>query len=233
MSFPAKYPRVRAANAGGVRTRRLDTHKSALPILTLSHVKTVSPQRSPVMPAANDIRKGQVIKFNGEPHLVMETQHRTPGNLRAFVQIKMRNLRYGKALDQRFASTDTIEVLPTDRRTLEFSYADRGTYSFMDPESFEQIDLTEAQLGEIKNYLAAGGKVDVLFVDERPLSVDLPSTVELKIIESADGIKGDTASNVQKPAKLETGLMVQVPLFIKEGELIRVSTVDGSYLGRV
>ncbi len=185
------------------------------------------------MPAANDIRKGQVIKFNGEPHLVMETQHRTPGNLRAFVQVKMRNLRYGKALDQRFASTDTIEVMATDRRTLEFSYADRDTYSFMDPDSFEQIDLTATQLGDVKNYLAAGGKVEVLFVEERPLSVDLPSTVALKIIESADGVKGDTASNVQKPAKLETGLVVQVPLFIKEGEVIKVSTVDGSYLGRV
>ena len=101
------------------------------------------------MPAANDIRRGQVIKFNGEPHLVMETQHRTPGNLRAFVQVKMRNLRYGKALDQRFASTDTIEVLPTDRRTLEFSYADRDSYAFMDPESFEQIELTETQLGVV------------------------------------------------------------------------------------
>ncbi|MEY4006088.1 MAG: hypothetical protein RLZZ221_2184 [Verrucomicrobiota bacterium] len=182
------------------------------------------------MPAANDIRKGQVIKFNGEPHLVMETQHRTPGNLRAFVQIKMRNLRYGKALDQRFASTDTVEVLPTDRKTLEFSYADRDTYAFMDPETFEQIELTETQLGDVKNYLAPGGKVDVLWVDERPLSVDLPSTVALKVIESADGVKGDTASNVQKPAKLETGLVVQVPLFIKEGEVIRVSTLDGTYL---
>jgi len=185
------------------------------------------------MPAANDIRKGQVIKFNGEPHLVMETQHRTPGNLRAFVQIKMRNLRYGKALDQRFGSTDTIEVLPTDRRTLEFSYADRETYSFMDPDTFEQIDITATQLGDVTNYLAAGGKVEVLFVDERPLSVDLPSTVALKIVESADGVKGDTASNVQKPAKLETGMIVQVPLFIKSGEVIKVSTVDGSYLGRV
>ena len=131
------------------------------------------------------------------------------------------------------ASTDTIEVLPTDRKTLEFSYADRDAYAFMDPNSFEQIELTEAQLGEVKNYLAPGGKVDVLFVDERPLSVDLPSTVALKVVESADGVKGDTASNVQKPAKLETGLIVQVPLFIKEGETIRVSTVDGSYLGRV
>jgi elongation factor P len=145
----------------------------------------------------------------------------------------MRNLRYGKALDQRFASTETIEVMATDRQTLEFSYVDRGTFAFMDSETFEQIELTETQLGDVKNYLAPGGKVDVLFVDERPLSVDLPSTVELKIVESADGVKGDTASNVQKPARLETGLIVQVPLFIKEGESIRVSTIDGSYLGRV
>jgi elongation factor P len=184
------------------------------------------------MPSANDIRKGQVIKFNGEPHLVMETQHRTPGNLRAFVQIKMRNLRYGKALDQRFASTESIEVLPTDRKTLEFSYADRDAFAFIDPETFDQIELTEATLGDVKNYLTPGGRVDVLFVDEKPLSVDLPSTVSLKIVESADGVKGDTASNVQKPAKLETGLVIQVPLFIKEGELVRVSTVDGTYLGR-
>lgn len=184
------------------------------------------------MPSANDIRKGQVIKFNGEPHLVMETQHRTPGNLRAFVQIKMRNLRYGKALDQRFASTDTIEVMPTDKRTLEFSYADRGTFAFIDPETFDQIEILETTLGDVKNYLTPGGKVDVLFVDEKPLTVELPSAVNLKVIESADGIKGDTASNVQKPAKVETGLIVHVPLFVKEGEIIRVSTDDGSYLGR-
>ena len=184
------------------------------------------------MPAANDIRRGQVIKFNGEPHLVMETQHRTPGNLRAFVQVKMRNLRYGKALDQRFASTDTIEVLPTEKKSLEFSYADRDAFAFMDPESFEQIELSKETLGDSINYLAPGGKDDVLFVDERPLSVDLPSTVSLKVVESSDGIKGDTASNVQKPAKLETGLVVQVPLFVKEGEVIRVSTIDGTYLGR-
>jgi len=184
------------------------------------------------MPAANDIRKGQVIKYNGEPHLVMETQHRTPGNLRAFVQVKMRNLRYGKALDQRFASTDTVEVLSTDRRTLEFSYVDRGTYAFMDPESYEQIELSEQTIGELKNYLAPNGKVDVLFVEGVAVNVDLPSSVVLKVIESPEGIKGDTASNVQKPATLETGLIVQVPLFIKEGEVIKVSTIDGSYMGR-
>jgi elongation factor P len=184
------------------------------------------------MPAANDIRKGQVIKFNGEPHLVMETQHRTPGNLRAFVQMKMRNLRYGKSLDQRFNSTDTVEVLPTDKRTLEFSYADRDTFAFMDPESFETIELGANLVGEAKNYLTANGKVEVLFVDDKPITIDLPSAVALKVVESAEGIKGDTASNVQKPATLETGLVVQVPLFVKEGEVIRVSTADGSYLGR-
>ena len=184
------------------------------------------------MPAANDIRKGNVIKFNGEPHLVMETQHRTPGNLRAFVQIKMRNLRYGKSLDQRFASTESLDLLPTDKRTLEFSYADRDSFAFIDPNTFEQIELSEQTLGDVKNYLTAGGKVDVLFVDDKPLTVELPSAVNLKIVESADGIKGDTASNVQKPAKLETGLTIQVPLFIKEGDLVRVSTADGSYLGR-
>jgi len=184
------------------------------------------------MPAANDIRKGQVIKFNGEPHLVMETMHRTPGNLRAFVQIKMRNHRYGKALDQRFASTDTVEVLPTEKKSLEFSYADRGSYAFMDPNTFEQIELNEATLGDVKNYLTPGGTVDVLFVDEKPLSIDLPSTVSLKIVESAEGVRGDTSSNVQKPAKLETGLVIQVPLFVKEGEVVRVSTIDGTYLGR-
>jgi elongation factor P len=184
------------------------------------------------MPAANDIRKGQVIKYNGEPHLVMETQHRTPGNLRAFVQVKMRNLRYGKALDQRFASTDSIEVLPTDRRTLEFSYADRDTFAFIDPTTFDQIELSAETLGDLKNFLTAGGKVDVLFVDDKALTVELPSTVTLKIVESAEGIRGDTTSNVQKPAKLETGLVIQVPLFVKEGELVRVSTADGAYMGR-
>jgi elongation factor P len=184
------------------------------------------------MPSANDVRKGQVIKFNGEPHLVMETQHRTPGNLRAFVQIKMRNLRYGKALDQRFASTDSMEVLPTEHKTLEFSYADRDAFAFMDPETYETVELPASLIGDYKFYLTANGKVDILYVEEKALTIELPSTVTLKVVESADGVKGDTASNVQKPAKMETGLIVQVPLFIKEGELIKISTADGSYMGR-
>jgi len=184
------------------------------------------------MPSANDLRKGQVIKFNGEPHLIMETQHRTPGNLRAFVQVKMRNLRYGKSLEQRFNSPDSVDVLQTDRRTLEFSYADRDTFAFIDPNSFETVELTATMIGEAKHYLVANGKVEVLFVDDRPVTVDLPSAVALKVTDAPEGIRGDTASNVQKTVTCETGLVVSVPLFIKEGDVIRVSTADASYLGR-
>ena len=185
------------------------------------------------MPAANDLKKGQVITFNGEPHLIMETQHRTPGNLRAFVQVKMRNLRYGKSLEQRFNSPDHVDVLQTDRRTLEFSYADRETYSFMDPESFETFEISAAMIGDAKNYLVPNGKADVLFINEVPVTIDIPSSVTLKVAESSEGIKGDTASNVQKPATMETGLVVQVPLFVSEGDIIRVDTRNGEYQTRV
>ena len=184
------------------------------------------------MPSANDIRKGNVIKYNGEPQLVMEVHHRTPGNLRAFVQAKLRNLTSGRSGDVRFNSSESIDVLTTDKQTLEFSYIDRDTYCFLNPESFEQVELTAELVGDAKSYIVANGKVDVLFVEGRPIQVSLPSSVTLKVVESADGIRGDTASNVQKPAKMETGLIVQVPLFIKEGELLKVSTEDGSYLGR-
>ena len=102
----------------------------------------------------------------------------------------------------------------------------------MDPETYETVELPATLIGDAKNYLVANGKVEVLYVDEKPLTIDLPSSVNLKIVESAEGVKGDTASNVQKPAKMETGLIVQVPLFIKEGEIIKVSTSDGSYMGR-
>lgn len=184
------------------------------------------------MASANDLRKGNVIKYNNEPHLVMELQHRTPGNLRAFVQAKLRSLRNGRSGDVRFNSTEPVEVLTTDRQTLEFSYADRGTYCFINPDSFEQVELSEALVTEAKNYLVPNVAVDVLFVDGIPIDLTLPSSVALKVVESAEGLRGDTASNVQKPAKLETGLVVQVPLFIKEGEIIKVSTANASYLGR-
>lgn len=184
------------------------------------------------MPQANDIRKGNVINYNNDPHLVLEVQHRTPGNLRAFVQATIRNLRNGKSNAVRFSSTESVEVLTTDTKKMEFSYEDRGSFFFMDNDTFETIELPQQLVEEAKNYLVPNSEVEVLFVAENPVEVRLPSAVNLKVVESAEGLRGDTASNVQKPATLETGLVVQVPLFIKEGETIRVNTADGSYMGR-
>jgi len=184
------------------------------------------------MPQANDIRKGNVINYNNDPHLVLEVQHRTPGNLRAFVQATIRNLRNGKSNAVRFSSTEAVEVLTTDTRKMEFSYEDRGSFYFMDNETFDTIELPTQLVEEAKNYLIPNSEVEVLFVADNPVEVRLPSAVNLKVTESAEGLRGDTASNVQKPATLETGLVVQVPLFIKEGDVIRVSTSDGSYMGR-
>lgn len=184
------------------------------------------------MPQANDLRKGNVINYNNDPHLVLEVNHRTPGNLRAFVQATIRNLRNGKSNAVRFSSTESVEVLTTDQRKLEFSYEDRGSYYFMDPESFETVELPDSLIADAKNYLVPNAEVEVMLVADNPVEVRLPSSVTLKVTESAEGLRGDTASNVQKPATMETGLVVQVPLFIKEGEVLRISTADGSYMGR-
>jgi elongation factor P len=184
-----------------------------------------------MIPATN-LRKGMVIRFNGDPHKVLEVQHRTPGNLRAFVQASMRNLKSGRSMDTRFGSTDTVEQLTTDTKRLEFSYKDRETYTFMDPQTYETVELEDAFVGDAKNYLVPNTMVDVQYVDDKPISIDLPSQVGLKVIESAEGIRGDSANNVMKPAKLETGITVNVPLFIKEGEVIKINTTSGEYLGR-
>jgi len=162
----------------------------------------------------------------------MDAQHRTPGNLRAFVQAKLRNLRTRRSSDVRFTATEDVEVLTTDRQDFEFSYQDRDMFSFINPETYESIELTEELVGENKNYLAPNCEIEILYVDDVPVDISLPASVNLKVTESAEGIKGDTASNVQKPATMETGLIVQVPLFIKAGELLKISTQDGSYMGR-
>ena len=184
------------------------------------------------MPAANDIRKGQVIKFNGEPHLVMETQHRTPGNLRAFVQAIIRYINTGKSADVRFGSTDKVELVEIERKQLEFSYQDRNGYHFMDPETYDTITLSENLIGDVKDYLVENLSVQVLYAEGKAVEVELPASVSLKVVESPEGLRGDTASNVTKPAKLETGKTINVPLFIKEGETIKIDTRTGAYMGR-
>ena len=184
------------------------------------------------MAAANDLRKGQAIKYNGNVAIVLDVQHRTPGNLRAFVQAIIRYINTGKSADVRFGSTDKVELVDVSRTSLEFSYKDNSGYHFMDPETFETITLNDNLLGEAKDYLVENLKVEVLYTEGRPVQVELPSSVQLKVVEAPEGLRGDTASNVTKPAVMETGKTVNVPLFINEGELIKIDTRTGNYMGR-
>jgi elongation factor P len=192
----------------------------------------INPSHLPVMPNANEIGKGQAIKFNGDICMVLETQHRTPGNLRAFVQATLRSMRTGKSFVQRFNSNESLEVVPMSRKKYEFSYKDNTGYHFLDPVTFDDITFQEEFVAKVKNYLTENLPCEVIFTDDKAADIEPPATVTLKIVESAEGVRGDSANNVQKVAVLETGLQVQVPLFIKEGELVKVSTSDGKYLGR-
>src|SRR4051812_45971745 len=184
------------------------------------------------MPAANDLRKGMAIKYNGNAAIVLEVNHRTPGNLRAFVQAIIRYINTGKSADVRFGSTDKVELVEIERKTLEFSYKDKDGYHFMDPESYDTITFHDNLIGDTKDYLTENLAVQVLYAEQKPVELELPPSVSLKVIESAEGLRGDTASNVTKPAKLETGKTINVPLFIKEGELIKIDTRNGTYMGR-
>ncbi|MBJ7325904.1 MAG: elongation factor P [Chthoniobacterales bacterium] len=184
------------------------------------------------MPAANDLRKGMAIKYNNDTYVVLEVNHRTPGNLRAFVQAIIRSIKTGKSSDVRFSSTEKVELIDLQRRPLEFSYKDHEGYHFMDPETYETVELDDALLAGSKNYLVENLKVEVLYAEGRAVEVEVPASVTLKVIESPEGLRGDTASNVQKPATLETGLIINVPLFIKEGDSVKIDTRNGAYMGR-
>ncbi|MDA0293596.1 MAG: elongation factor P [Verrucomicrobia bacterium] len=184
------------------------------------------------MPAANDLRKGMAIKYNNDTYVVLEVTHRTPGNLRAFVQAIIRSIKNGKSSDVRFSSTEKIELVDLQRRPLEFSYKDHQGYHFMDPESYETVELDEVLLTGAKDYLVENLRVEVLYAEGKAVEVEVPASVIMKVIESPEGLRGDTASNVQKPATLESGLIVNVPLFIKEGEMIKIDTRNGAYMGR-
>lgn len=184
------------------------------------------------MPAANDLRKGQAIRYNGDIAIVLEVQHRTPGNLRAFVQAIIRSIKTGKSADVRFSSTEKVELVEVERKELEYSYKDRDAYFFMDPETYETIQLDASLVGDSKDYLVENLKVMVLYTEGKAVEIELPPTVTLKVAESAEGVRGDSANNVQKPATLETGKIIQVPLFIKEGELVKVDSRTGAYMGR-
>lgn len=184
------------------------------------------------MAAANDLRKGMAIRYNGNVAIVLEVMHRTPGNLRAFVQLIIRYINTGKSADVRFGSTDKVELVDVSRQKLEFSYKDHSGYNFMDPETYETVSLDEHLLEDAKDYLVENLPVEVLYAEGKAVQVEIPSTVTMKVIESAEGVRGDSANNVQKPAKVETGKIINVPLFIKEGESVKIDTRNGAYLGR-
>jgi elongation factor P len=184
------------------------------------------------MPLANDIRKGMAIKYNNDVCVVLDMQHRTPGNLRAFVQATLRNLKTGKSSVVRFSSTEPIEVVQMTSRPLEFSYKDHTGYHFIDPETYETVTLHEEFVGDNAKYLTENLRVNLLEVDGKPAELELPPAVELNVVEAPPGVRGDTATNVTKPARVETGLEVAVPLFINPGDKIRVDTRTGKYLGR-
>ena len=175
-------------------------------------------------------RNGDQIQW--QPCHCAEVHHRTPGNLRAFVQAIIRYINTGKSADVRFGSTDRVDLVEIERKALEFSYKDRNGYHFMDPDTYETITLDESLIGEAKDYLVENLSVQVLYAEGKPVQVELPASVSLKIVESPEGVRGDTASNVNKPATLETGKTINVPLFIKEGETVKIDTRTGAYMGR-
>jgi elongation factor P len=184
------------------------------------------------MISSTQLRPGMVIKFNNELYSVFKMDHRTPGNLRGFVQVKMRSLRTGSMTEHRFSSEDKVERAMLEEIEMEYLYDDGEYYHFMNTENFEQMHLTRDILGDGVEYLVPQLKVNVEFYEGKAISVELPPSVNLMVVETEPGLKGASVSNVTKAAKMETGLMVQVPPFINEGEKIRVSTSDGSYQER-
>ena len=181
---------------------------------------------------ATQLRPGMIIKHNNDLHSVFSVEHRTPGNLRAFIQAKLRNLRTGAMFEHRFRSPDPIEKITVDEVQMEFLYQDGNDYYFMNTENYEQTHLTRDTLGDAVDYLTANLPIRVEFFDGKAVGIELPQTVDLKVIETEPGLKSATASSVTKPAKTETGLVVQVPPFINEGETIKVDTAEGVYLSR-
>ena len=181
---------------------------------------------------ATQMRPGMVIKFKDDLHLVFAIEHRTPGNLRAFIQAKLKNIRTGAMYTERFRSPDPIDRVHVESIKMEFLYNDGDDYYFMDQNTYEQTALKHDTLGDAVEYLTPNLQIKVSYHDGTAVGIDLPSAVELTVVETEPGLKSATASSVTKPARTETGLVVQVPAFINEGEKIRVDTSEGAYLSR-
>ena len=178
------------------------------------------------------MKKGMLVKVGADLFRVLELQHVTPGNLRGFVRVKFRNIRTGALSDQKLRSEDFVERAVLDERAMQYLYRDGESFHFMDTDTYEQLHISEEALGEAVNYIVPDAVINVEFYGSEPVGIELPVTVDLTVEDTAPGIKGATASAQVKPARLETGLVVQVPPFVNTGDKIRVSTETGEYLSR-
>lgn len=182
---------------------------------------------------ASDIKPGMALNLEGMIWVVSRTEHVKPGKGGAFAQLKLKSMKTGQNVEKRFRSTDEVEQVTLDRRELEYLYSDSSGAVFMDNESYEQYTLMEDLLGEALLYLKPNTTINGLFYDGNCISIELPATVDLEVTDTPPGIKGATATNQLKEATLESGLKTRVPPFITNGEVVRISTEDGSYISRV
>ena len=192
-----------------------------------------SPLISDCMPSTSDFRPGLVIKFNNELWTIIEFQHVNPGNWRAFVRTKLKNIKSGKVIENRFRAGEAIEIIRIERKEFQFLYRDGTGCVFMDKDNYEQLSVSEEQIGDGAKFLKDGESVDILFNGTEITGIELPITVELKVVETVPGVRGDSANAGTKPAQVETGATVNVPLFINEGDLLKIDTRTGEYIERV
>src|SRR4030042_2752813 len=186
-----------------------------------------------IMYSTTDFRKGLKIEINGEPFVIVDFQHVKPGKGGAFVRTRLKSLVTGNGNDMTFRSGDKVDKPDIEEKEMQFLYESGGEYHFMDTQSYEQLFLTAEQLGESKDFLKENIVIKAIFFNGRPLGVETPMFVELKIIKSDPGVKGDTATGATKPATLESGAIIQVPLFVEEGDVVRIDTRTREYLTRV
>lgn len=181
----------------------------------------------------NDLRPGVTFELDGEVWIVISFLHVKPGKGSAFVRTKIRNIETGNVIEKTFRAGEKVKEAYVERKEFQYMYNDGATYYFMDNKSYEQIELPEEFIGDEKYYLKEGMNIQVLYYKDRAIGIELPNYVDLEVVETEPGFKGDTAQGGSKPAVLETGLKIQVPLFIEKGEIIRVDTRTGEYLERV
>jgi len=179
-----------------------------------------------------EFKKGLKIQFDGAPYTIVDFQHVKPGKGGAFVRTKLKHMRLGRVIDNTFRAGEKVELVDFEEKRMQFLYKD-DRYHFMDLDTYDQISLSAEEVGEARDFLKENTEVEILFIEDSPVTVELPNFIEIRIAKTDPGIRGDTASGGSKPATLETGAVIQVPLFLNEGDVVKVDTRSGDYLGRV